>query len=289
MFFRDNVVLFIALIGSVALHVLIIPSVYVIQPSMAHLPSPKATHLETPPIEDKSITLGLDSSKNATLTWIGYEDYEEQRARFAEFEQAEMKAVTLISPPAPTPTAIDLAKQLTNPLAEMASDFLDALRGLEITLPSRDVQVSITEQEATQPPDQSQEPSNPVSEVVEDAPAEGAPSDRDSSATSTIKISPEQWKSGKPLAAQGIVLRPRRPSFTANQLVTNAPSDLVAELHINNKGKPTDVVVIFSTGSNSVDGSLVSSLYRWRASGDQIDTLGDDETIVISIHITFAK
>ena len=113
------------------------------------------------------------------------------------------------------------------------------------------------------------------------------PSDRYSEATSLINISKEQWKSGKPLAAEGIVLRPRKPSFTANQLVTNAPSGLVATLHINRIGKPIRVEILVSTGSFSIDRSLESSLYRWRASGERIDSLVEDETVRITIHIMF--
>ena len=166
------------------------------------------------------------------------------------------------------------------PIAEMASKLLEALRSIEITTPANELPIVLPTVEVVE---------QPPTKVEEDAPFEGNPSDRDSEATSVIKISPEQWKSGKPLAAQGIVLRPRRPSFTANQLVTNAPSDLVAQLHINNRGKPQDVVILFSTGSPSIDRSLESSLYRWRASGDQIDAIDDGETLIITIHITFSK
>ncbi|MBT4530704.1 MAG: hypothetical protein HOC27_05815 [Phycisphaerae bacterium] len=290
MFFRNNAALLCALAGSLTIHAFVIPAVYGSKPSMAHLPDTKATHLETPPIEDKSIELGIDKSKEATLTWIGYEEYEEQRARFAEVEQAAMKTEIEFATPSPIATAINAAKQLANPLAQMAADLLEAIQGIEIQIPSNEPDVVV--QKIKQPkPTETPLPKSPepVAEVVEEVIVEGTPSDRDSSATSTIKITPEQWKSGKPLAAQGIVLRPRRPSFTANQLVSNAPSDLVADLFINNKGKPANVDIVFSTGSVSIDGSLISSLYRWRASGEQIDALEDGETILISIHITFAK
>ena len=120
-------------------------------------------------------------------------------------------------------------------------------------------------------------------------PGEARPSDRDSDATSIVRISPENWKAGKPAAAQGIVLRPRRPSFTANQLVTNASGNLVAVLYIDMRGKPIDVVILIGTGNGSIDRSIEASLYRWRASGDRIDELEDDETIKITIHITFSR
>lgn len=288
MSFRESAALPLALLGSIALHTIFIPVIYANKENMAHLPATKATHLDTPPVEDESVELGIDKSEEATLTWLGYEEYEEQRARFAEVEQAEMQAEVAIATPTPAQLAIDIAKNLAEPISQLSKELLEALQGIEISVPSRELEVQPDRIESTVALVHETQP-NPAPETKEKVEQEGVASDRDSSATSTIKITPEQWKSGKPLAAKGIVLRPRRPSFTANQLVTNAPSDLVADLLINKKGKPTDVIIVYSTGSPSIDGSLIASLYRWRASGEQIDSLEDDETILISIHITFAK
>ena len=281
---RNNISILIALLISIVLHLLILPAVYSKKQPMTYAPPAKATHLETPSVEPPAIELGIDSSRESTLTWIGYEEYEEQRARFAEVEQASMKTEVEFAQPAPQPLTISTMQQLATPISDIAIQFLEVLRGIEITLPSRDLSVVQSEEELVDAT-----PSIPITESIKETPVVGNPSDRDSEATSIVRISPEQWKSGKPLAAQGIVLRPRRPSFTANQLVTNAPSDLVAELHIDNRGKPQNVVILFSTGSPSIDRSLESSLYRWRASGDQIDELQDGNTLRITIHITFSK
>jgi hypothetical protein len=280
MVLRDNIVILIALVLSVGLHLLILPIVYSKKPPMTHLPPVKATHLETPSVEKPEIELGIDTSKESTLTWIGYEEYVEQRARFAEVEQASMKTEIDDAKPNPLLDAVATIQLAVEPVAELVSQLLEALQGIEISTPAKEIPFVQPVIEA---------PTLEPVEIVEEVPIEGNPSDRDSEATSVIKISPDQWRSGKPLASQGIVLRPRRPSFTANQLVTNAPSDLVAELHINHLGKPTDVVILFSTGSNSIDRSLESSLYRWRASGDRIDALEEKETLSITIHITFSK
>jgi len=278
--YRDYVAILLAFALSVGLHLYILPMAYSSKPPMTYIPPTKATHLETPKTEMPEIELGIDSSKESTLTWIGYEEYEEQRARFAEVEQASMKIETDIAEPETTSVSLQAIQQFTIPIEEMTSQLLEMLRGIEITTPSKEVPVVETVVDTV---------ADPQTEIVEDVPIEGNPSDRDSEATSIIKISRDQWRSGKPLASQGIVLRPRRPSFTANQLVSNAPSDLVAELHISRSGKPQDVVILLSTGSPSIDRSLESSLYRWRASGDQINELIEDETYAITIHITFGK
>lgn len=289
---RDNVVLCLALAFSIVLHLLILPVVYKKNQPMAYAPPAKSTHLDTIEIEKHKIELGINASNEATLTWIGYKEYEEQRARFAEVEQAAMQAEVELSVPTPMVISATTLQQLSQPIADMAAKFLKALQGIEIAFPSKEIALdtrNVSSQSATYE-ETHVTPSPKSAEVIEEKiPFTGNPSDRDSEATSIIHISQDQWKSGKPLAAHGIVLRPRRPSFTANQLVTNAPSALVAELHINNRGKPQDVVILFSTGSQSIDRSLEASLFRWRASGNQIDSLEDEKTLIITIHISFSK
>jgi len=232
MIHRDNIPVFLSIAISMGLHLIVLPIVYSDAPSMAFSPPSKASHLETPRTEELDIQLGIDESNTSTLTWIGYKEYEEQRARFATVEQASMTV------------EVEVADQ---PIETDRSD------------------------------------------VPMKKPGEARPSDRDSDATSIVRISPENWKAGKPAAAQGIVLRPRRPSFTANQLVTNTSGNLVAVLYIDMRGKPIDVVILIGTGNGSIDRSIEASLYRWRASGDRIDELEDDETIKITIHITFSR
>jgi hypothetical protein len=280
MILRENVVILVALFLSIGLHLVILPVVYAKKPPMAYLPPAKATHLKAPSTEKPEIELGIDNSKESTLTWIGYEEYEEQRARFAHIEQADMKIDTDVANLNQTVAAITSLQEISKPFTEMASQFLEILQGIEITTPSNEV-VEIEQEETSAVV--------PTSSEIAIVPTDGSPSDRDSEATSIVKISPDQWKKGKPLATEGIVLRPRRPSFTANQLVTNAPSDLVAELQIGNNGRPKSVKILFSTGSSSIDRTLEASLYRWRASGDRIEALEDEETINITIHITFSE
>ncbi len=283
----DCIALGFAFAASVFIHVIVIPITYNKKPLIIHLPPTKATHLETPILEQEKIELGINHSKESTLTWIGYEEYEEHRARHSTVEQADMKLADNLSQNKNPQQAIDALRSITQPIAKIAKDFLNALEGLEIVPNPRKVLVNSTEATEIFPDIEDLKPI--ISKITEEKIINQNHADRDSEATSIIEVSPDQWKSGKPLAAQGIVLRPRRPSFTANQLVTNAPSDLVAELYFNSQGKPQEVIILYSTGTYSVDRSLESSLYRWRASGEQIDALKMNNTFAITIHITFGK
>jgi len=289
MAFRDNSILLAAFASSIGMHILILPMVYSHSPPMVYPLPTNATHLKTPLPETPEVELGIDESKVSTLTWIGYKEYEEQLARNAEVEQAAMTTeVEMTQPMAWLMTMTELAK----PITELVEQMIQTMRQIEITLPTRTLpaplEISVPTESPKVPDEfedvvQVKEPTD-SKEIVQ-----STSSDRDADATSVIHISRENWESGKPLAAKGIVLRPRRPSFTANQLVAGAPSGLVAILHIDNRGKPIYVDILVSTGSRSIDRSIHASLFRWRASGDRIDALGDDDTVDITIHITFSR
>lgn len=276
MIHRSNVPIMASIACSVGLHIILLPLVYSDSPSMAYVPAAKASHLETPKEDDQDIQLGVDESQVSTLTWIGYTEYEEQRARYATVEQASMTAEVEVASQRPS---FEQLQQIVAPLGILGKDFLDAMKQLEISMPPPLI-VESTPMEPIQPA--------ATTETTEPR-SDAQPSDRDSDATSIVHISPEHWKAGKPAAAEGIVLRPRRPSFTANQLVTSAPSSLVAALYIDKRGKPKDVVILMGTGSGSIDRSIESSLYKWRASGNRVDDLRGDETVRIQIHITFSR
>ena len=287
---NDSLVIALSVGVSVGIHALLLPLVSASE-SLTHSPTTKATHLETPKLDEPEIELGIDNSTTSTLTWIGYDEYKEQRARFSEVEQAEMEANEKVSSSAP------IQEQVRHePKADKKTvhQYLDSIHNFPFSKsknkPEKQHEVEISEQLAQGHeeivPEEKVNPTVPA-EPTEPAEPRNNPSDRDSEATSVIQISPEQWKLGKPLAANGIVLRPKRPSFTANQTVSNIAGNLGADLVINKDGKPANVVIRVSTGSFSIDRTIESSLYRWRASGEKIDALVGDETITITINILF--
>ncbi len=277
MFNRDNITLLVALIFSVGLHVSILPLVYKNNNTMSFTPPTKIIPTETLSVEEAEIDLGIDESRESTLTWIGYGEYEEQLARHAEVEQAEMNSeIASASATAKTIT------QLAQPVMEMTTQFLEALRTLIITIPSRELQPikHETPKEVTV---------QPIERPAEENQVKIVSSDRDSEATSIIHVLPEDWTTGKPLAAQGIVLKPKKPKFLPTQLVASRPGNIVADLHFDQRGKPLNVVILLGTGSASINRTIENSLYRWRASGDQIDAIEGEGTVKITIHILFSR
>ncbi len=272
----DRLAILAALGLSIAIHIVLVPRIFAHQLNPIASEQTKSTHLETPEREEEE-RLGIDESKTSTLTWIGYEEYELHRAQVSTVEQAE----TTTAQPHPKPEVLNILGELQEQVQSLAEQFLDAVGELHISIPTRSL-----------PPIESpvvQVAKEEVEEVVEEEINEDAVvSDSDSIPTSIIKVSKDMWKSGKPLAGEGVVLKPRKPSFTSQQMVSNSPSDLLVELHIDSDGKPSDVVLLIGTGSHSIDRTLIASLYRWRASGEHIDTMKDGDIFKIVVHLTFA-
>jgi hypothetical protein len=246
--------------------------------AMSFVTAEKIKQTDTHQVEDSKIDLGIDNSKESTLTWIGYEEYEEQLARHSEVEQASMQ-----SDAAAASAAFASLAQLAKPLQDVATEFLDALRAMQIAIPSR--RLEPIQQEIPQEIEEQVAIENPVQENTPTS----VPADRDAEATSIIRVLPEDWKAGKPLAGKGIVLKPKKPAFTPNQLVASRPSNLVADLYIDKSGKPINVVILLGTGGASIDRTIENSLYRWRASGEQVEALQGENTVKITIHILFSR
>ncbi len=273
---RENIVLFVALIFSVGLHLIVVPIVYSKSTSSILAPNPNTILLEKPTLDKQEVELGIDESSVSTLTWIGYDTYEEQLARHSEVEQAEMRSEVLVFK-----NALDSMKKVANPVSQIASQFLKNLAQLRVTFPSNQLPQSQIEQIEVTETQLVPEIPEPLTEEVH------YQDDLDSQATSLIKVAVDDLKLGKPLAAHGISLKPKVIKFLSSQLAVSTPSNVLVELFIDKTGKPLNVNFIIRTGSASLNRTIENSLYRWRASGEQVDALVGDETIRITIQLLF--
>lgn len=277
MIHRDNIALVAAITLSLGLHFFLLPVVYATNRTLTSIAPVKSTHLETPTVERAEIELGIDDSKESSLTWIGYNEYKEHLARHSEVEQAEMQSEL-----ADAKSAVAMLEKLAQPMAEMSSHFFEAIKMISITFPSKElppstqVQKQVTAEEVV------------IEISVEKNRLQQILADLDAEATSVIHVSEEEWRIGKPLAGQGIVLKPKKPTFFPNQLVGTRPRNVVADLFIDTTGKPILVELLYGTGGASIDRTIENSLYRWRASGEQVEALKDEETVKITIHLLFS-
>ena len=285
---RDTVPLLIAVVASLSIHIAVIPLFANQQFDPPFAPPSDASHLETPPVEEDEVTLGIESSEGSTLTWIGYDQYHKHLARLAPVEQAAMQIKQ--PPPQAQPPEFETehskktVQAVLEDLSNTTAPIIDIVDKLLKTIGE------LRFSSASQTPPPSAKPATEQEPTVDEEPQTSADAaDLEADPTSIVEVPRANWKTGRPLAAEGIILRPRRPSFTAHQTVTNAPGGLTAVLVIDYRGRPVNVEVVRGTGSSSIDRSLVASLYRWRAAGEKIDVLVDDQTLRITIHISFAR
>jgi hypothetical protein len=277
MFNRDNIAMSIAFVLSVGLHSIVFPKVYSSYIALEESSDVRDLAIELPIVEN-SVELGIDDSETSTLTWIGYKEYEKHLARHAEVEQAEMNSNNARASSAATQWRL-----FAQPMMDMTEELLKALRSISITIPAREIPNKVAEEVVENTVEK------PAEKLIEERKADAIPGDRDSEATSIIEVSQKNWESGKPLAAEGLVLRPVHPTFTSLQRLSIQSGTLVASLFIDRRGIPMDVVIHRGTSSRSINQSLKNSLYRWTASGEQIEVLDGEDTIEITIRILIGR
>ena len=269
------------------------------------------------------IALGVETSAASTLTWIGYEQYQQHLAALAEIEQAAFRTnpageaqpspdegvSTPVADAQATPTG-NVTAEPADPLAELAA-WLDSLGG-DSASPEPTTRVTAgtstsdhkallevlaalqrllsTPVESPHANQAARPVKSPPEQRSDDATRDhGTPAEKESDPTSIIDVPRENWQLGKPIAAQGVEIRPRKPSFTTVVLLTAAPANPLCEIHFRHDGKPALARILESSGDARVDEAILNSLYRWRATGKRLDALADDETITVRIRIVLVR
>jgi len=277
-----------------------------------------------PDAEPDSIDLGIDESTASTLTWIGFDDYQEHMAALAEVEQAAFQTTPTgaeAAPAAPSqapvdtpPDNVDARTPVESPPVDPDTEpptspdpfeeleaWLEATQqgdGPPVGEPTKpdaraqalqdmleQLQRMMEDPVETPQPDQAAPPDPSGPPQPRPAGQPGEQSDQESDATSILDVSMEQLTLGRPLAAQGLQIKPRKPVFTMLTLVTAVPANPTAELRFRRDGKPDRVRLLESSGDPRIDESVLNSLYRWRAAGKQLRELEPGQTIPIRIRI----
>ncbi len=121
------------------------------------------------------------------------------------------------------------------------------------------------------------------------APTSGNASEMESDPTSTLDVSLADIKLGKPIAGHGLQIKPRRPSFTTLTMFTAAPRNPLVEIRFPRNGRPVRAQILESSGDSRVDEAILNSLYRWRAQGKQLETLGEGQSIPVRLRIVLVR
>lgn len=308
--------------------------------------------LPPPPEEEQDdlVRPGIEDGVANTMTWIGYDEYQEHLAKLAEVEQAafteepsegggtpqanqnaarpappevpesrpapgtpEPPAPTPApepapapEPPAPEPPAPPVTRPPEEPIPlEPSTDPSAIPIGPEPTPEPPPETTQQPEPKPEQPPSvdpqgipqpqQPEPPGPPPQPAAEPSPgppgnaagpvSPGAPSDRESQATSVVDVPPSTWRSGKPLAAKGLEIRTKNPTFPILTQLTTSPRDPVAEIFFDRTGKAVKCVILETSGYPEIDGPVTDALYRWTAKGKQLQSLKAGQTVRMRIRV----
>ena len=119
-----------------------------------------------------------------------------------------------------------------------------------------------------------------------DARAEdGALSTRESDASSIIDVPMANWQNGKPLARKGITLQTFRPKFSTLNLIDGIAYNPIVELVVGRDGVPRHVVLSRGSGNPGVNDAIRNSLFKWRATGKQIERLQPGQTVTLRLKL----
>ncbi len=114
---------------------------------------------------------------------------------------------------------------------------------------------------------------------------DGALSNRESDASSIIDVPMRNWQNGKPLARKGITLQTFRPKFNTLNIIDGIAFNPIVELVIGRDGVPRQVVIARSSGNPSVNEAIRAALFKWRATGKQVEQLQPGKTITIRLKL----
>jgi bacterioferritin-associated ferredoxin len=168
-------------------------------------------------------------------------------------------------PNAPRDAAIDPSKQ--NPAGDPAVLPTNGAQGGGVPGP----QPAEGESKTPAPPAPAGDPGDTTAKT-------GELSDRESDPTSIIEVPMTSWRNGKPLASKGIELKPVRPRFTTLNMLDGIARNPIGELVIGRDGVPQIARIVRSTGNPSIDEAIRSALFKWRASGKQLEKLKPGQT-----------
>jgi hypothetical protein len=119
----------------------------------------------------------------------------------------------------------------------------------------------------------------------ESVPREGEIADLESPATSRIDVRRADLRPDRPIAREGLQVKPREPDFTTYERVTASPRNPVARITFGRDGVPVEAILIEGSGDGRIDSAVTASLFRWRAAGARLAELPADGTIVMEFRI----
>jgi hypothetical protein len=261
---------------------------------------------------EPEVELGEPQAELSRVAWISHEAFENLMARKAsatrqpavqrEAEPVENAPPRLDSTP-PAPSGPEAGRPGSSSAPVLESLGQEAPSGGLPETPTAAGEVPFDEaapaeaqqtQDATQAADaeseaasQSREggPQQPASSAAEATreprPTSAARSDQAAPPTD-LEVDPSEFRLGEVLAGKGLKIQTARLQEAPLTMLRSRGARLpTVRLTFDTEGKPIDATMVQSTGYEDLDFLIEASLFRWRASGPQLDKRNEPVEVTI--------
>ncbi len=230
------------------------------------------------------VRLGIEESQRVSIAWIGFQKETPHSGVNAETLQPKLSPEIAASASRAVEQASASASQLSESVLERISELSKLAAKLEAARDASErAKAAKVPEQATEP--SKSEPSQPKDNAI--------PDDRESDAT-TPELTIRQDDLGQVLARQGLRIQTFRPQFdaTTKQLeLRTRKGRVTAVIRFTKAGKVLSASLKpgTATGVATIDEPILDSVYRWKASGIDLDNLPNnpDATVTVEIQILF--
>lgn len=245
----------------------------------------------------------------------------ESQTEITEAEPESQSQPETVSEPEFTPEPSLAKSEVSDPIAAPNDPEFAIIEEVPVEdekdIPEAISMPSETETESQTDPETNpiEEPMNPTVQTVEPSPEvpvmtqpastpnqtgkPGKADDRESIASIIRRAQEVRAASlNQPLSGEGLEIKPVEPKFPASIRFTQLPRNPIVLIRFNAQGRVVNAKFlhdeekkrVYDTGSKGVDEPLINAIYKWRASGKQLESLDPDDpesTIEISMRILF--
>ena len=196
-------------------------------------------------------------------------DRQTKAARFGQDGQTS-PASTAVVPTPPKPADVDGIRQ-PRPSAQPAVTATDSSQNPPVRPVDGQIDPAAVPANrlAKTPTDQKTKPQDATAK-----PTSAALTDRE--ASPSVTIDGGRLRPGRVVVGKGIEIKTVAPRFGIASRLSAVPDNPRVLVVFNRKGRVIEARLIRSSGHAGVDGPILSSLYRWRATGDLLKDLDDE-------------
>lgn len=279
---RNRFILWICLAASAVLHGTFLVTIADPESALA-----KVLHTDTARDKPPKPRLGIDEGVPVSIAWIGFTEESPHAAVPAETLQPQLTADTMAAAFQSTQDVRQEAAQAANLLTESILTRMDALSELAAKVEQSQKKAEAKREaearaarEAEPNPAQEPAPTPPTKQAIQD--------DRESDATSPTPVRSSDL--GKVLARQGLRIQTFKPQFAATTKLHELRSrsgSVTAIIRFDQSGSVLHASLKpgTETGEASIDEPILDSVFRWRASGSEIDAIQGKSGAFVEVEI----